>query len=70
MTDAEKENLINLLDSLVMAAVPKASKVTKYGGTLYTLKPEEKETATKRPLGCMEIAIGSYGKVCEIRPFF
>ncbi|MGB7344117.1 MAG: DUF1801 domain-containing protein [Pirellulaceae bacterium] len=43
MTDAEKENLINLLDSLVMAAVPKASKVAKYGGTLYTLKPKEKE---------------------------
>ena len=43
MTDAEKENLINLLDSLVMAAVPRASKVTKYGGKLYTLKPDEKE---------------------------
>ncbi|WP_200836735.1 DUF1801 domain-containing protein [Rubripirellula obstinata] len=43
MTDAEKMNLSNLLDSLVMAAVPKASKVPKYGGTLYTLKPDEKE---------------------------
>lgn len=43
MTDAEKNNLIELLDSLVMAAVPKATKVPKYGGTLYTLKPEEKE---------------------------
>lgn len=43
MTDAEKTNLMDLLDSLVMAAVPKASKVPKYGGTLYTLKPDEKE---------------------------
>ena len=43
MTDAEKKNLSNLLDSLVLAAVPKALKVAKYGGTLYTLKPEEKE---------------------------
>ncbi|GAA4451589.1 DUF1801 domain-containing protein [Novipirellula rosea] len=32
-----------MLDSLVMAAVPKATKVAKYGGTLYTLKPDEKE---------------------------
>ncbi|MFK8110648.1 MAG: DUF1801 domain-containing protein [Rubripirellula sp.] len=43
MTDAEKDKLIESLDSLVMAAVPKATKVPKYGGTLYTLKPEEKE---------------------------
>ncbi|WP_037253241.1 DUF1801 domain-containing protein [Rhodopirellula europaea] len=34
---------MELLDSLVIAAVPKASKVPKYGGTLYTLKPEEKD---------------------------
>lgn len=43
MTDAEKQSLIELLDTLVMAAVPKAIKVAKYGGTLYTLKPDEKE---------------------------
>ena len=43
MTDAEKQKLIELLDSLVMAAVPKSTKVAKYGGTLYTLKPDEKE---------------------------
>ncbi len=43
MTDDQKNNLIELLDSLVMAVVPKASKVPKYGGTLYTLKPDEKE---------------------------
>lgn len=43
MTDAEKQHLIDLLDSLVMAAVPKSTKVPKYGGTLYTLKPDEKE---------------------------
>ncbi|TWU17893.1 DUF1801 domain-containing protein [Allorhodopirellula heiligendammensis] len=43
MTDAGKQNLIELLDSLVMAAVPRSTKVAKYGGTLYTLKPDEKE---------------------------
>lgn len=43
MTEAEKTNLIELLDSLVTAAVPKVTKVPKYGGTLYTLKPDEKE---------------------------
>lgn len=43
MTDAEKKHLIELIDSLVMAAVPNASKVQKYGGTLYTLRPDEKE---------------------------
>ncbi len=43
MTDAEKNNLIELLDSMVMAAVPKSAKVPKYGGTLYTLKPDEQE---------------------------
>ncbi len=43
MTDAEKQSLIELLDTLVVAAVPKSTKVAKYGGTLYTLKPDEKE---------------------------
>jgi hypothetical protein len=44
MTESEKRNLVELLDSLVMAVVPKSNKVAKYGGTLYTLKPEEKES--------------------------
>ncbi len=43
MTEAEKKNLLELLNSLVLAAVPKATKVAKCGGTLYTLKPDEKE---------------------------
>ena len=43
MTEAEKKNLVELLDSLVMAAFPKSTKVPKYGGTLYTLNPDEKE---------------------------
>ncbi len=43
MTDAEKQSLIELLDMHVMAAVPKSTKVAKYGGTLFTLKPDEKE---------------------------
>ncbi len=43
MTEAEKMNLVDLLDNLVLAAVPSSTKVPKYGGTLYTLKPDEKE---------------------------
>ena len=43
MTETENRNLIERLDSLVMSAAPKAATVTKYGGTLYTLKPDEKE---------------------------
>lgn len=39
----ENCNERGVLDSLVITAVPKASKVAKDGGTLYTLKPEEKE---------------------------
>ncbi|MBB3205229.1 hypothetical protein FHS27_001029 [Rhodopirellula rubra] len=43
MTDAEKQNLIETLDALVMTAALKSTKIAKYGGTLYTLKPDEKE---------------------------
>ncbi|TWU25215.1 hypothetical protein Pla52o_15130 [Novipirellula galeiformis] len=43
MTEAEKASLIDWLDSHVMSAVPRAIKIAKYGGTLYTLKPDEKE---------------------------
>lgn len=43
MTETEKNNLVELLDTLVMAAVPRSTRVSKYGGTLYTLKPDEKE---------------------------
>ena len=35
-----------------------------------TLNPDENEMATNNPLGCIEIAIGSYVKFCEINPFF
>lgn len=43
MTDLEKQALIALLHNIVSTAVPKASTVKKYGGTLYTLHPDEKE---------------------------
>ena len=32
-----------MLDELVRKAAPKARTVPKYGGVLYTLKPEDKE---------------------------
>ena len=43
MTDAEKNNLIAALDQIIISVAPKASTVGKYGGTLYTLRPNEKE---------------------------
>jgi len=39
-------NLIALadeLEELIQATIPKSTRVSKYGGTLFTLKPEEKE---------------------------
>ncbi len=44
MNDQEKEILIRELNATILKAVPKASVVGKYGGTLYTLKPDEKES--------------------------
>ncbi|GAB1258391.1 DUF1801 domain-containing protein [Aurantivibrio plasticivorans] len=38
LTDLEKE-----LESFILACVPKSTCVSKYGGTLFTLKPDEKE---------------------------
>ena len=32
-----------MLDELILRAAPKAQTVPKYGGVLYTLKPDEKE---------------------------
>lgn len=43
MTKQEQKVLLQLLHEMIMKAVPKAETVSKYGGTLYTLKPEEKE---------------------------
>lgn len=43
MNDQEKADLISKLTEIVIKAVPKAHAVSKYGGTLYTLKPDDKE---------------------------
>lgn len=32
-----------MLDELILQAAPKATTVPKYGGVLYTVKPDEKE---------------------------
>ena len=44
MKDHEQAEIVDKLSSLILKAVPKAQVVEKYGGTLYTLKPEEKES--------------------------
>lgn len=36
-------SLAEELESLVLSCVPEAHKVSKYGGTLFTLHPSEKE---------------------------
>ena len=33
----------NELEAFIQSCVPNSSRVSKYGGTLFTLKPEEKE---------------------------
>ena len=43
MTDAEKKVLTHSINDLILQAVPKATTCPKYGGMLYTLKPDEKE---------------------------
>lgn len=43
MTKSKRKKIFELLEPLVMAAVPGSIKVPNYGGTLYTLKPDEKE---------------------------
>jgi len=36
-------SLAEELETLIQSVVPKCHRVSKYGGTLFTLKPEEKE---------------------------
>ncbi len=43
MNDTQKKIIVKTLDQIIKRAVPKASTVSKYGGVLYTLKPDEKE---------------------------
>ena len=43
MTNAEKNALTSGLDDLIRRAAPKVATVSKYGGVLYTIRPEEKE---------------------------
>jgi len=39
----EQDAVIKRLDQIIHQSAPKAETVPKYGGTLYTLKPDEKE---------------------------
>lgn len=44
MKDHEQADIVRKLSGLIMKAVPNAQAINKYGGTLYTLKPDEKES--------------------------
>lgn len=39
----DQDAIIARLDQLIRQSVPEAQTVAKYGGTLYTLRPDEKE---------------------------
>jgi|GEM_PF-1029868 len=43
MNSPEQDAIIARLDQLIRQSVPQSVSVPKYGGTLYTLRPEEKE---------------------------
>ncbi len=43
MNELEQDELVSRLTELILLVVPKAIPIKKYGGTLFTLKPEEKE---------------------------
>ena len=43
MTPLDQDAITQALDGLIRAIVPEVSLVPKYGGTLYTLRPDEKE---------------------------
>jgi len=43
MNDREQTDIVSKLIGLIVKAVPKAQAIDKYGGTLFTLKPDEKE---------------------------
>jgi hypothetical protein len=43
MNGIEQDAIVKRLDQIIHRSAPKAETVSKYGGTLYTLKPDEKE---------------------------
>ena len=43
MNTTEKQVISEMLEEMILKAFPKAVAVSKYGGVLYTLKPDEKE---------------------------
>jgi len=43
LSDSDKDLLVDLLDDLIRRTVPDVTTVDKYGGTLYTLRPQQKE---------------------------
>lgn len=43
MNGIEQDAIIERLDNIIRRSAPEAVSQSKYGGTLYTLKPDEKE---------------------------
>ncbi len=43
MTPLDQDAITEKLDAIIRQIVPEVSLVPKYGGTLYTLRPDEKE---------------------------
>ncbi len=43
MNETEKKIVCQMLDEIILDAVPQASQVSKYGGVLYRLKSDDKD---------------------------
>ncbi len=43
MNETKKKIISQMLDELILRTAPKARTVSKYGGVLYTTKPDDKE---------------------------
>lgn len=43
MNETEKKVIANMLDEIIRNAAPQSQTVPKYGGVLYTIRPDEKE---------------------------
>ena len=43
MNETEKQIITQMLDEIILTTIPTAKTIPKYGGMLYTSKPDEKE---------------------------
>ena len=44
MNETEKQIITQMIDEIILRTIPTAKTIPKYGGILYTAKPNEKES--------------------------